>query len=127
LEMSAAQQAADHGLGHVAAADEADGLVDVHPREATRNGRDLALHLWPGLQPHMRRNLLRLGRAAAFVVLVMGIAIALRLVWPDARAAGVYLAAVGCAAIVVAPIVYWLRPPDTAPLRRRIAELEAEL
>jgi hypothetical protein len=75
----------------------------------------------------MRLNLLRLGRAAAFVVLVTGIAIALRLVWPDARAAGVYLAAVGCAAIVVAPIVYWLRPADTAPLRRRIAELEAEL
>lgn len=75
----------------------------------------------------MRRNLLRLGRAAAFVVLVAGIAIALQLVWPAARVGWVYLAAVAFAAIVVAPIVYWLRPSDAAPLRSRIAELESEL
>ncbi|HEV7919770.1 MAG TPA: hypothetical protein VGR02_03155 [Thermoanaerobaculia bacterium] len=75
----------------------------------------------------MRRNLLRLGRALAFVVLVSGIAIALQLVWPAAHAAPVYLAAVAFAAIVVAPLVYWLRPPDTALLRARITELESEL
>ena len=75
----------------------------------------------------MRRNVLRLGRVIAFVVLVAGIAIALQLIWPGAPAAWVYLAAIAFAAIVVAPIVYWLRPSDSEALRQRIAELESEL
>ena len=60
-------------------------------------------------------------------MLVIGVAIALQFVWPEAHVATLYLAAVAFAAIVVAPIVWFLRPADAAPLRQRIAELESEL
>lgn len=75
----------------------------------------------------MRRNVLRFGRAVAFIILVIGIAIGLQVLWPDAHTAWVYLAAFGFATIVVAPIVYFLRPVDAVALRERVAELEAEI